>query len=101
MFCTGCGKEIHDDALICVNCGVGTNKVVNSKPVESNWVNLWGILGCCLPVFGIIAFIIMSVLGYKKSARAVGIGMLIALILFVLYFVIVFVLAILIEMQYY
>ena len=24
MFCTKCGKEILDDAIICVHCGCGT-----------------------------------------------------------------------------
>ena len=25
MFCTGCGREIDDNAVICVHCGIATN----------------------------------------------------------------------------
>ncbi|MBE7068232.1 MAG: zinc-ribbon domain-containing protein [Clostridiales bacterium] len=31
MFCSNCGKEIHDEAIICPNCGVATGKKI---PVE-------------------------------------------------------------------
>ena len=31
-FCSKCGKEIHDDAVICVNCGC----MVNSEPTKIN-----------------------------------------------------------------
>ena len=34
MFCSKCGKEISDDAVICPNCGVPTNNYngVSTKP---------------------------------------------------------------------
>lgn len=29
MFCTHCGKEINDNAVVCVHCGVSTGNMVN------------------------------------------------------------------------
>ena len=31
MFCTNCGKEIDNNAVICVHCGVPVQKQVNSR----------------------------------------------------------------------
>ena len=33
MFCSNCGKEIHDEAIICPHCGVATGKAI---PVEQS-----------------------------------------------------------------
>lgn len=35
-FCANCGKEIADDAVICVNCGVKVEKEPEAKK-ESTW----------------------------------------------------------------
>jgi TM2 domain-containing membrane protein YozV len=37
MFCSKCGKEVHDEAVICVHCGcsiVNNNSSINSKQKE-------------------------------------------------------------------
>lgn len=33
MYCTNCGKQIDDKAVICVYCGVATNKPVVINPI--------------------------------------------------------------------
>ena len=33
MFCSNCGKEIHDESIVCPNCGVATGKKI---PVEQS-----------------------------------------------------------------
>ena len=49
MYCTRCGKQINDSAVICVNCGVATrnfNAVAEvRKTVEEKKVNGFGIAG--------------------------------------------------------
>ena len=51
---------------------------------------LWGLLGCCIPVVGLILFLVWK---YKKprTAKAAGIGALISVILSVIVYVIYFV----------
>ena len=60
MFCSHCGKEIADQAVICVNCGCRTGAVftppqpvsqsvqhvqpVNEEPELANWSKICGIV---------------------------------------------------------
>lgn len=39
MFCTNCGKEIDNNAVICVHCGVATGKQMsNNESSGRSWV---------------------------------------------------------------
>ncbi|MDE5779981.1 MAG: hypothetical protein K2I03_00660 [Lachnospiraceae bacterium] len=51
---------------------------------------LWGLLGCCIPIVGLILFIIWKD-QKPKTAKAAGIGALVSVILSVAYYIIVFV----------
>ena len=55
MFCKKCGKEIDDQAVVCVNCGV---PVDNKKFKSSNDTpsHLVGIASCCFPIVGIVLY---------------------------------------------
>ena len=50
---------------------------------------LWGLLGCCIPVVGLVLF-----LEKPKTAKAAGIGALVSVILTILIYVGVFVMSI-------
>lgn len=39
MFCHHCGKEIDDDAVVCIYCGVDTKNLNKEKDKSSNIVN--------------------------------------------------------------
>lgn len=78
-YCQFCGKEIEDDAVICVHCGrsLSNNQItttVNDAP--SAW---WGFLGFCIPLLGLILW-----LSWRKTtplkAKSAGIGTLIGLL---------------------
>ena len=47
MFCKNCGKEIDDNAAVCIHCGVATN---STPAVVDNGGFGWGLLGCCIPI---------------------------------------------------
>ena len=51
---------------------------------------LWGLLGCCIPIVGLILFLIWKD-QKPKTAKAAGIGALVSVIIGVLYYIIVFV----------
>lgn len=68
MFCKNCGKEIDDNALICPNCGVATDKLqqdtattVTAEAPAAKKVNVCAILGL---VFSILAFVGIWVFGW-------------------------------------
>lgn len=51
MFCTNCGKQISEQADICIHCGVR----IIGKDDKPNWaVNL--ITLCCFPFVGLIIY---------------------------------------------
>lgn len=88
MFCKNCGKEIDDKASICVHCGVPTN---SNPAVVDNGGFGWGLLGCCIPIVGLILFLVWKDTK-PKSSKAAGIGALVSVILIVLLYVFIFIL---------
>ena len=84
-FCRNCGKEIDDRAAVCIHCGVAQNKVEG----EDKGGFLWGLLGCCVPVAGLILFLMWKETK-PKTAKAAGIGALVAAICMAIYYVFVF-----------
>lgn len=55
MFCKNCGKEIDDKAAVCPHCGVAQNE---QQPIDDSGSIGWGVLGCCIPVVGLILFLV-------------------------------------------
>ena len=89
MFCKTCGKEIHDDAAVCIHCGVATKNSVESD----NGGFGWGILGCCIPVVGLVLFLVWKDTK-PNSAKAAGIGALVSVGLGFLFYFLIFLLGV-------
>lgn len=54
---------------------------------------LWGLLGCCIPIVGLILFLVWKDTK-PKTAKAAGIGALICVILYVILYIVMAVLGI-------
>lgn len=67
MFCSNCGKELSDNAIMCPDCGEPTkNFYKKEKPVatEKNVIGLVGfIFSFIFPILGAV----FSSIGYVKS----------------------------------
>ena len=85
MNCKNCGQQIDDKAVICPHCGV-------SQAVDSGGIG-WSLLGCCIPLAGLILFLIWKDTK-PKSAKAAGIGALVAVGLGIVFYVLMFALGI-------
>ena len=84
-FCRNCGSQIHDQAVICPNCGVAQE----TKPaVVDNGGFWWGVLGCCIPIVGLILFLVWKDTK-PKTAKSVGKGALISVIVAVVYYLLI------------
>ena len=89
-FCKNCGTQIHDQAVICPNCGVAQE----TKPaVVDNGGFWWGALGCCVPIVGLILFLVWKDTK-PKTAKAVGKGALISVIISVVWYILMFIIGI-------
>ena len=65
----------------------------NNMNVSNNNDNggiLWGLLGCCIPIVGLILFLVWKDTK-PKTAKAAGIGALVCVVLAVIYYIIMFV----------
>lgn len=53
-YCRNCGKEMGA-AITCPHCGARHD---SKPPIENNGGFLWGLLGCCIPIVGLILFLV-------------------------------------------
>lgn len=75
-FCSHCGKEIEDEAVICVHCGCGVDRcvVLAEGKDEPNGGHV--ALGLFFPTIGLILYLLLKGKTPKK-AKAIGKGALI------------------------
>lgn len=73
MYCKNCGKEIHDEAVMCVHCGVPTdnmmkgkrNNVDSASPANGGLI----VLSVLIPLVGIILGIVNISQGKKHAGN--------------------------------
>lgn len=96
-YCSNCGNEINENATFCGNCGAAQGQAQDysySQPQETkpevvdNGGFLWGLLGCCVPIVGLILFLVWKDTK-PKTSKAAGIGALVSVIVAVVYYIIV------------
>lgn len=82
-YCKKCGAPINDGATFCPSCGTAQN----SGAVTDNGGFGWGVLGCCIPIVGLVLFLVWKDTK-PKSAKAAGIGALVSVIVSVVFYII-------------
>ena len=94
-YCRNCGTPIPDEATVCAHCGAAQNATggAATPPVVDNGGFGWGLLGCCIPIVGLVLFLVWKDTK-PKTAKAAGIGALVCVILAVIYYVLIFALGI-------
>lgn len=88
-FCPHCGKQVHDEAVLCVYCNKSIPQNRNSvgASIRDEGGFLWGLLGFMVPVAGLIVYLVWKE-DHPNNARSAGIGALIYLCLSVGVFII-------------
>lgn len=87
-YCKKCGAEIDDQAVICPKCGVQQSS--QTPAVVDNGGFLWGLLGFCIPLVGLILFLIWKDTK-PKTSKAAGVGALASVIFGVVFYALMFV----------
>ena len=88
-YCRNCGAQIDDQAVICPRCGVAQQ---TAPQVVDNGGIGWGLLGFCIPIVGLVLFLVWKDTK-PKTSKAAGMGALISVILLILFYVLLFVMA--------
>ncbi len=92
-YCKKCGKEISDYARKCEYCGEPVEvPTQSSNSVEDNGGFGWGLLGFCIPLVGLILFLVWKD-EKPVTAKAAGMGALISVIVYIVFYVVVFAIA--------
>ena len=91
-FCKNCGKEIDDNAVVCPRCGVIQKEELVQNTVDNGGF-LWGLLGCCIPIVGLILFLVWRDTK-PKTSRAAGIGALVGVICVAVYYIVIIVIGV-------
>lgn len=84
-FCKNCGNQIEDNAATCPSCGAFQN---TTPQVTDNGGFLWGLLGCCIPIVGLVLFLVWKDTK-PKTSKATGIGALVSVIIGILWYILV------------
>lgn len=82
-YCRNCGAQISDQAVICPHCGVEQKTIATVN--DSGSIG-WTFLGCCIPLAGLILFLIWKDT-QPKNAKKAGMGALISVILYVIFII--------------
>ena len=85
-FCKNCGAQIDDNAVACTSCGASQS---TAPAVVDKGGFGWGLLGWCVPIVGLILFLVWKDTK-PKTAKAAGIGALVSTIAGVLIYVLTF-----------
>ena len=89
MFCTKCGKEIMDEAVICVHCGCSTQNPQTIVPANNDAPSTgMAVLGFFIPLVGFIIWLInkdTKPLMAKSAGKGALIGFIVSLIFSILY----------------
>lgn len=72
-FCKNCGSHMEDTAVVCPQCGTAQT---TTPAVVDDGGFLWGALGCCVPLAGLIMFLLWKD-SKPKTAKTAGIGALV------------------------
>ncbi len=84
-YCSNCGKEISDEAVVCPSCGVPV--ATNKANIKDEGGFLWGLLGFCVPLAGLILYLVWKT-ERPNTAKAAGLGALISVGIAVVYYII-------------
>ena len=87
-YCSSCGKELMDDAVVCPGCGcMQEGKAVQTQSNAKGFSFGWAALGFFIPLAGLVLFIIGKD-SEPVKAKSAGIGALVGFIVNTLFSVV-------------
>jgi len=88
-YCSKCGKEIEDDAVICIHCGRAVNDGTVSRSADADAPNTgFAVLGFLIPLVGLILYLVYKdtqPLKAKSAGKGALIGVCASVVLSIIY----------------
>ncbi len=88
-FCRNCGSEIHDEAVVCVNCGVPV-EIPNAPRTDDKKSGGFAFLCFMFPMLGLILWIIWKD-DYPLKAKSCAKGAIVSVVLSAVFSILFFV----------
>lgn len=85
-YCSKCGKEIMDEAVICPGCGCSQDNRALQNQADSSSFG-WALLGFCIPIVGLILYLVWKE-NTPLKAKSAGQGALVSVIVSVIFSII-------------
>ena len=89
-YCKNCGNFVNENAYACTQCGAIQS---NTPATVDNGGFGWGLLGCCIPLVGLILFLVWKDTK-PNTAKAAGIGALVSVGISIVYYILMMVIGI-------
>ena len=88
-YCSKCGKELMDEAVVCPGCGCAQdNKVIQNDASSFGWA----VLGFFFPIVGLILYLVWkdsTPLKAKSAGKGALVSVIVSIVLSVVYSVII------------
>ncbi len=90
-YCSKCGKEIMDEAVICPGCGCSQEtKTVQNQADSSSFG--WALLGFCIPIVGLILYLVWkdnTPLKAKSAGKGALVSVIVSAVIYIIYAIII------------
>ena len=92
MFCSKCGKEINEEAVVCIHCGCAIENKKAPAATNNDAPSMgWAVLGFFIPLVGLILYLVnkdTAPLKAKSAGKGALIGFCVSLAFSIIYGVI-------------
>ena len=89
MFCSKCGKEVNEEAVVCVHCGCAIENKKSPAAVAGDAPNTgFAVLGFLIPLVGLILYLVnkdTAPLKAKSAGKGALIGFIVSLVVSIIY----------------
>ena len=89
-YCVNCGKELCDEAVVCVQCGSSVGNI-NAKNANDAPNSGFAVLGFLIPIVGLILYLVYqdsSPLKAKSAGKGALIGFIVSIVMGIIFGVI-------------
>ncbi|MBQ7822085.1 MAG: zinc ribbon domain-containing protein [Clostridia bacterium] len=90
-YCSKCGKELIDEAVVCPACGAPTDG--QNKPAANDGKSFgFALLGFCIPIVGLILYLVWkdsTPLKAKSAGKGALVSVIVSVVIYIIYAILI------------